>query len=320
MIADKKFLIWFVCFGTQYHKEMTFLSILSILHYTNYKGDIVVLSDTDHFSSELPNVRIINISNEYQVKNKFNVYCMKTKIHEYIDIEQYDFCLYLDSDILIRYENLQELFYYWSFSQKILLIDNEGCTVKKNIPNTGSQILTDEEKQKYSDFQVCAGMFGIPVNKNGIDFLNYWNNLNDLNHDMDDQGNLYATLIRNNFNFMYCDAINRNKWNFDKITHYHSSSRKIFWHHCRTMLGDHLANKRFEGVYSMSKPCENVNNTWNFKDNIVYVDRPTIVGFVQDTLFGTYIWWPHDLEFEKINENGCFSSKQSEQCFYLNKQ
>ena len=61
-----KFLIWFVCFGNQIHKEMTFFSILSIINYTNYSGEIIVLSDTDQFTTNIDRVKVINVKNKYK--------------------------------------------------------------------------------------------------------------------------------------------------------------------------------------------------------------------------------------------------------------
>jgi hypothetical protein len=142
--------------------------------------------------------------------------------------------------------------------------------------------------------------------------------MNALDYNADDQGNLHAVLIRNNFDTKYCEQINKDKWKFENITHHHSKHRDIFWMHCKFLLRKLIAEPKFKGIYYMEKPVENISNIWEFKDGIVYAENPRVVGYTQDTIFGTYIWWTTG-GFEKINEKGCFSSNQSYSCFKLSK-
>lgn len=313
-----KFLIWFVCFGNQLHKEMTFFSILSIINYTNYSGEIIVLSDTDQFTTNIDRVKVINVKNKYKAENKFNIYCIKPKITDFVDITSYKFCLYLDSDVLINYKNFDQLMNFWGDCDQILLIDNEGWKVHREVASVGSKILTKEEKVKHKDFEVCAGIFGVPGNQKGLEFLKTWDDLNMLDPEADDQGNLYAILLRNNFDVKYCEQVNKDKWKFENITHYHSKYKDIFWMHCQYILKEFIINPIFEGKYLMNKDVENLSNIWEFKDSVIYAENPRVVGLVQSTIFGTYIWWMTG-GFEKINETGCFSSNQYYDCFKLKK-
>jgi hypothetical protein len=201
--SQEDFLIWFISFGEQNNKEMTFFSILSILHYTNYKGDIIVLSDQDQFTTPIDRVKFINVKDKYPLNNKFNIYCIKPKITDFIDITKYKYCLYMDSDILVNEPKFQELLYSWSESNKIMVIDNEGWKVHRNVASTGRNSLTEEEKEKYKDFEVCAGLFGVPGNEVGLNFLKLWDDINSLDYNADDQGNLYALLLRNPIDYFY---------------------------------------------------------------------------------------------------------------------
>ena len=316
--SQEDFLIWFISFGEQNNKEMTFFSILSILHYTNYKGDIIVLSDQDQFTTPIDRVKFINVKDKYPLNNKFNIYCIKPKITDFIDITKYKYCLYMDSDILVNEPKFQELLYSWSESNKIMVIDNEGWKVHRNVASTGRNSLTEEEKEKYKDFEVCAGLFGVPGNEVGLNFLKLWDDINSLDYNADDQGNLYALLLRNPIDYFYCPNMNYDRFTFSKINHYHSKYKNLFWMHSQYILRNFLVDQKFDGTYMMHKPCENLINYWEFKNGQVFTKSPTMTGLVQSTIFATYIWW-YPGGFEKITNNGNYSSKQMDAAFTLAK-
>lgn len=303
----KKNLIYFIAFGDFYYREMVKLSILSILDLTNYEGDIVVLTDSEGIpmNDRIRNrVKTIDVQGPIPIKNRYNIFCLKSFIQNYINLLDYKYCLYLDGDILINYKNLNELFDFFASMGKLQVSDNDGWTVSKNQWSTGSQVLTPEEKIKYGNFGACAGIVGIPCNELGLEFLNDWQQYNRAgNWEIDDQGNFTALLLRkyrNNFEWM--PFLNKNRNNLRNITHYCSgNSKHLFWNHSKFLLSNYYKQlPSLEGSWIMNKPGESLQNTWYFKNGLVYVDNPMIVGHVQDTEFGKYIWWSTLDGFELI--------------------
>ncbi len=307
-----KNLIFYICFGGLYHREMTAMSILSIIDNTNFSGDIVILTDEigiNHAHTKIRDrVCQINIFDKKPelrevIKNKFNVYCIKAMIYEFINISNYQYILYLDADTIINIKDIESVMLYWKVLGKIQIATHEGWTVAKNRPSTGSQFLTDEEKERWSSLGFCAGVIGIPCNELGLEFLIKWNNLNSrFNYEFDDQGALTALLLRDFYdNYEICKFYNTDRWSFKDITHYHGNNKKNFWEHCKFLLKKYKISININGTWRMSKPCENLSNCWTFDDNLVYVDYPSITGTIQFTELGNYIWWNNFDGFEKLN-------------------
>lgn len=290
------------------------MSILSIMKWTNFNGDIVVLSDSDHLNDNIdmlfPNVRVINILDDIkdlssEELTKFNIYCLKPLIKEYVDLDKYDFSLYLDSDILIKTEKLNEIFKFWSAIDKVQLLDNEGWNVEKWVPSTGSQILDSDERVKFAKFGVCAGAVGLPKSV-AKQFLSDWMELNKKgNYSLDDQGNLTALILRSSYNYDWIAFHNKNKWIANDITHYHSKWKSHFWQHSRFLLEKFFKAScpALSGEYEMVKKKEGLYNNWHFCGDSVYVSDPMITGSLQDTVFGKYVWWNCFEGFEIIKKD-----------------
>lgn len=306
-----KFLIYYVCFGDYYQKMMTICSIFSLRKYTDYSGDIVVLTDDgglpEIYKSMCGDVTVINIfekDRDYRdvVRDRFGIYCMKSIAYQIIDFKKYDFILYLDSDILINYKNLNALMGFWAACNNIQCSDNEGWTVGRNVKSTGSEILTDEEKKKWAHHGFCAGIVGFPGGQFGIDFCETWWTLNkEHNFRLDDQGNLTAVLLRNYPNkYEFIRFMNKNRTRLDGITHYHSGHKPSFWNHVRYMLLDHQINVDISGEWSMKKMSEGLENHWRISQNVVVVDDPMLIGILQPTEFGIFLWWNSLNGFERL--------------------
>lgn len=307
---------------------MVKISILSILDNTNFSGDIVVLSDEKGIPSDInlrtSRVRTINILPhipELSTKNlnKFNIFCIKPFISKVVDLKKYDFCMYVDADVLFKMPNLNEVMVFFKSIGKIQISDNDGWTVAKKQWSTGVQVLTEEEILKHKDFGVCAGIVGIPCNDLGLSFLKTWQDYNRRgDFELDDQGNLTAIMIRyfsEYYSFM--PFLNKDRWNLKDITHYCSgNSKAMFWHHARHLLRKYSSKKRCkDGIYIMNKPRESLLNDWEFHNGMIYVSQPHLTGCLQSTIFCDYVWWLNGEGFEKIIDelsgdsfrNGSFS-------------
>lgn len=332
----KSNLIYTLAFGQHLFKVMAQFCTLSIVEWTNFGGDIIVLTDSDVLTSDLNlmtnRVQIINIFDKFpelknKIKDRFNIFCMKPLISQIINIKDYGYILYVDGDVLINYKNLNELMGFWASCGQIQISGNGRWNVDRNVCNTGSDVLTPEEKIKHSNFGVCAGVVGFPGNELGESFCNDWWEYNKVkDFSLDDQGNLTALIIRKYWNkFKYIDFINTNKWKCQNITHYHTKKKDGFWESAKYLLKKYeIKENRHLGVWTMSKPLEGIKNTWEFTNTMVFVDDPNITGQLQHTIFGTYIWWILFNGFEKIkftSDNLLYgdSYQGGESCFTLSK-
>ncbi len=307
---------------------------MSILDWTNFNGDIIVLTDQDFLTSDLKmltnKVRIINIFTKFpelqgKINDKFNIFCTKPLISQVVDITEYGYILYLDADVLVKYQHFNELLSFWGSCGKIQISHNGKWNVSRNIPNTGADVLTDEEKIKHANFGVCAGVVGFPGNSLGVSFCkNWWKYNLEGNLQKDDQGNLTALMIREHSNdYKYIDFINTKNTKIDNISHYHTKKKCIFWDHAKFLLRKYETKEnRHVGRWAMSKPGEQLNNIWDFTETMVFVDTPSLTGQIQHTAFGTFIWWSNLDGLEKIkfsNENMVYgdSFRGGEDCFSL---
>lgn len=290
---------------------MTLFSILSIRKNTDYTGEIIVLTD----DGGLPNVfgkisegiKVVNIFEKFPeykdvIKTKFGIYCMKSIAHKIIDFDNYDFILYLDSDILVNYKKLQALMGFWSACGEVQCSDNEGWTVGKNVKSTGSEILTLEEKKKWSNQGFCAGIIGFPGGEFGKTFCDKWWEINKkYNFSLDDQGNLTALLLREyQDKYEFIRFMNKNRTRLDGITHYHSGHKPSFWNHVRYMLLDYQIKVDINGDWLMKKDLEGLENIWKITGETVVVSDPMIIGFIQPTIYGIFIWWNSINGFERL--------------------
>lgn len=316
-MQEKKSLIWYISFGSYYHKEATKLSVLSLIEWGKFTGDIVILTDQDSMNDDIhlqyTNIRVINISNflkqripSADLTNKWNIFCLKPLIHHFVDISKYNYALYLDSDVLIPNEKINFLLQFYAVENKIQIQHNGEWNVTKNKGSTGSDVLTPEEKKKYWHLSLCAGVVGIPTNNIGLKFLKEWEKKNEEgNWTLDDQGNLFWVII-NKFwqNWVYCEDVSRTQWAMDKsICHYGGSQAKeMFWEHSKRLYKYHKsdAQEKILGKWRHVKECEGIDNIWEFCENrFVYVSWPQIAGVWMETKDYIVIWWTTG-GFEKI--------------------
>ena len=332
---SKKNLIYYIAFGEYYHREMVKFSILSVIDRTDFNGDIIVLSDEEGIPQDVDfinsRVNIISIFDTFpdlrlKIVNKYNIFCVKALLHKIIDIQQYNFILYLDADTLLNFTNLNRLMDFWASCNLIQIANHEGWDVSKERPSTGSQFLTKEEIIKWSGKGFCAGVLGFPGNELGLKLLEDWYLLNMINNfEFDDQGALTSLLLRfyeGKYELnKYC---NENRWILKDINHYHSNNKKLFWEHCKIILSKYQIDNIIFGKWRLNKPLEGIQNNWDFIGGIVFVDNPQITGTLQCTTIGNYVWWQCFEGFEKLKiVNGQSvvgdSFKGGEDCFFLTK-
>jgi len=110
-----KFLIYLVSFGADF-RHFTQMALNSIREVGRWQHDIVVLCDGDRDFGNLATV--INILPDLQKRYHWfdtttgmRVSHCKPEIEYYVDLEAYDYVLYLDSDILVNGNGLVGLWH-----------------------------------------------------------------------------------------------------------------------------------------------------------------------------------------------------------------
>lgn len=220
----EKILIWYVSIGEKYNTK-TSISIDTLIKIGKYDGDIVVLTDTNNFKfiSEYKNdIKVINcvdlIKSEYlflnKEWNKFICQNLKPFIIDFVNIHEYDYCIYLDSDILVNKPCFES---YNHFNN--ILIQRDSQRIFNRSPFTGSDVLTEEMIVTYKNYGFCSGFVGVPGKQFGYDFLEKWKLKNlEYNLEYNDQGNLHWVMIVGNYidkmkyvkDCRFCDSRNPN--------------------------------------------------------------------------------------------------------------
>lgn len=146
---DKKCIAWYICFGA-HESEYTNISINSLLNIGKYKGDIVVITDVPHLFQN-QKIKTIFLKSPQNIKQIWN---SKYIIKNFIDINNYNICLYSDSDILFT-KNIN--FY---LNENINVLHNEyQYIVGSSHDSAGGQVLSKTQISEYFDVSICAGLF-----------------------------------------------------------------------------------------------------------------------------------------------------------------
>jgi hypothetical protein len=228
-----KKLIYFVCFGERY-KNFLNKCLYSLFNKGSYDGEVIIIThfkETDFFNYEKLNV--INVKTENDNITYYRN--AKPKIHELVDLKNYDFVLYLDCDILINTNKINNLIKEWSLNPNKIFIQKDIISIKRNKPYCGSDVLSLEERQRHGDKAFNAGIIGA----SGFLFEKLcimWNNKNkEHNYEKDDQGNLVFVIIKNFLdNIVYTNdttITNRknDEYRTETILHFLTKSERAFY-------------------------------------------------------------------------------------------
>jgi hypothetical protein len=202
-----KYLYWFIWFGKKDHTELLW-AILSLIK-AGYTGDIVVLTDREKpFDLEAyPQIRFLNVVQQVKSKlnrvimSRLNIFCVKPLIRDFVDVSVYDWMIYSDCDIVCTQPRIMTLFGSMTDKSAIYYSQDAGFPGLEGMVCAGTGILTEDEIEKNRNFSVNAGWIMIPCNEVGYSLLDAWSSMEASgDYDIDDQGCLYALLIRGSWN------------------------------------------------------------------------------------------------------------------------
>lgn len=187
-------LVYFVCFGERY-KNLLNKCLYSLFKVGGYDGDVAILS---HFRKEdffqHDKIKVLNIKTDNDNITYYRN--AKPRIYEYINLLEYSYIVYLDCDILINSNRFNSLISSWSSNDK-LMIQRDIISIGRNKPYCGSEVLSCEERTKYSNYAFNAGIIAAK-SEFFLELCKKWNEKNkEYNYTKDDQGNLVFTIVRN---------------------------------------------------------------------------------------------------------------------------
>jgi hypothetical protein len=195
-----RFLIYLISFGAGF-RQFTQMALNSIREVGQWQHDIIVLSDSDTPFGN--GAATINIQPDlerrypwYATTTGMRVSHFKPEIEYYVDLDQYDYVLYLDSDILVNRAGLGDLVASLS-RQSRFVVQRDAVLVASGASFAGGWVLTPEERAMWGHYQINSGIVGFPVNARSRRILRDWRRMNAAAHFKSrDQGNLIGLLLR----------------------------------------------------------------------------------------------------------------------------
>jgi len=196
-----RFLIYLVSFGAAF-RDFTQMALTSVRQVGKWEHDIAVLSDSDTPFGDSA-ATVINILPDLQNRYPWftsttgmRISHFKPEVEYYIDLQQYDYVLYLDSDILVNSDRLTDLVSTLCRESRVA-VQRDCISVSSGQSFAGGWVLTPEEQRAWGHYQVNAGILGFPVDSRSRRILRDWRRMNVAKRFKSrDQGNLIALLLR----------------------------------------------------------------------------------------------------------------------------
>lgn len=199
-----RYLTYLISFGQKYH-DFTRMAISSIIKIGGWQDDIVILSDIDTISG-CENIETINVTDDLigrypwlagRTMTGIMPMCLKSEVGHYINLDRYDYVLYLDSDILINSDRLTRIVAGLR-RESAFAVQQDCVPISSGETFAGGQILSEEERRKWGDYAINAGIIGFSTDSFGRQVISQWRDLNTAHlFHADDQANLIGLLLRN---------------------------------------------------------------------------------------------------------------------------
>jgi len=190
-----------VSIGEEFQRLHTPRCLRLLRERGGFRGEIVVLADVDHLPDLPDDVRVIQVvetvkrflgRDQLSVINTRN---LKTELINHLDVEAYDVCLYLDSDVLVT-QDVNALLSAVIDQQRLCVQDNHPWTIGPHDETRGARILSAAEQRRCRNLSVCSGIVACPGGRFAGGFLRSWNDLCRIHRlALRDQGNLCKVII-----------------------------------------------------------------------------------------------------------------------------
>jgi alpha-N-acetylglucosamine transferase len=123
-------LIYYYIFGdNDYYYKLLKISIISLLIFGKYDGDILIISDVNIDKKLLNDIDYYNFKFMVVDINSYNKLFGKFYIYNYIDINYYDKVMFLDLDTIIQnninviFKSINNDIFNFSFEKKEVVYD-----------------------------------------------------------------------------------------------------------------------------------------------------------------------------------------------------
>ena len=197
------FLVWGVCFGDRC-RALAPRWLRALTDIAGWRHDIVLLGDARIASLTHPRLKAIDLARDVQTRFPFlpepwpakTPTNLKPQIQFYVDLRRYDYLLYLDLDVLANNDRLEALVQS-KCRRGVISVQQDIIPISAGKTFTGRDTLSPEEKRRWADEAICAGMVGLPTHAAGLALLRDWQAANrERKLAASDQANLIALLLR----------------------------------------------------------------------------------------------------------------------------
>ncbi len=179
-MSSPRFLIWSVCFGEHY-RGLARLWLDSLVRTGQWRHDIVLLGDSGIHELSHPQLRTFDVvadlarrfSLPHEQWDRWVTHNWKPAIQFYADLDQYEYVLYCDVDVLVNSDRLESILAAKA-ATGVITVQQDIVTVSLDRVFTGRDTLTPEEKKRWADYAICAGIVGVPINELGRQFFADW--------------------------------------------------------------------------------------------------------------------------------------------------
>jgi len=150
----------------------------ALRRFARWQHEIVVMGDECLPAKKLARLGVRCVDLRPRVRaipewHRDRATCLKPWILDHIDASAFDFLLSLDCDVIAATPRLEALLADKA-ARGVIAVQQDIIGVSKNVPCTGRRTLTDEEKARFPDVAICAGIVGVPTAGPGLELLRDW--------------------------------------------------------------------------------------------------------------------------------------------------
>jgi hypothetical protein len=194
--VSPRILIWAMAFG-DVGRPLCKLWLQSLRDVGKWEGDVIVLTEESRTEGR---TRFIDVRDMLGY-DPLGIYRGCNSVKPFIQfiegvLGRYDFLFYNDVDVVVSSSRLTPLLHAAAARNEIV-VQRDLLPISSGRAWTGCRELTVEERKRYADDSICAGIVGIPVTDLGTSLLADWHAANKANgFGGSDQVRLIKLLLR----------------------------------------------------------------------------------------------------------------------------
>jgi hypothetical protein len=199
--APGRYLIYLVAVGEEFRRYAA-MAITSMRKIGGWRQDVVLLSDSAEPPAGCADVMVFDMLSAAKARypwltsRPLGLHHLKTELEYHVDLSSYEYVLYVDCDVLVTSDRLNDIVSALS-REGAIVVQQDVVGVASGRSFAGGRILTKAEQRRWGHFAVNTGVVGFPMTPMGRRLLRDWRQLNvDQEFKSRDQGNMIALLLR----------------------------------------------------------------------------------------------------------------------------